>query len=103
MIAIISDVHGNYEALKEVLAKIESLNISHIVCLGDVMGYYSQINECCDVMRKKRIQCVMGNHDWYLVSGTQCERSRSVRECLAYQKKSLRMKIELGSQHFLSR
>ncbi len=87
MIAIISDVHGNYEALKEVLAKIDSLNVSQIVCLGDVVGYYSQVNECCDVMRKKRIQCVMGNHDWYLVSGTPCERSKSVRDCLSYQKK----------------
>ena len=87
MIAIISDVHGNFEALKEVLAKIESLNISQIVCLGDVVGYYSQINECCDVLREKNVSCVMGNHDWYMVSETECQRSKSVRDCLAYQRK----------------
>lgn len=87
MIAIISDIHGNYEALKEVLNKIESFPVSEIVCLGDVTGYYSQVNECCDELRKRNVHCVMGNHDWYMASGTECERSQSVRDCLAYQRK----------------
>lgn len=85
MIAIISDVHGNYEALKKVLEKIDSMNISEIYCLGDVAGYYSQINECCDVLRKRNVRCVMGNHDWYMVSGSKCLRSHSVNDCLKYQ------------------
>lgn len=54
MIAIISDVHGNYEALKVVLKKIEQLEIKKIFCLGDVVGYYSQVNECCDALREKK-------------------------------------------------
>ena len=29
----------------------------------------------------------MGNHDWYMASGTNCERSHSVRDCMAYQRK----------------
>lgn len=87
MIAIISDVHGNYEALKEVLREIDSYGVTEIICLGDVVGYYSQVNECCDELRKRNVRCVMGNHDWYMVSGTECERSKSVRDCLAYQRK----------------
>lgn len=87
MIAIISDVHGNYEALKKVLEEIDRLNISEIFCLGDVVGYYSQVNECCDEMRKRNIRCVMGNHDWYFASGSYCERSKSVNDCLSYQQK----------------
>ena len=90
MIAIISDIHGNYEALKEVFFKIDYLGISEIYCLGDVVGYYPQINECCDELRRRKVKCVMGNHDWYLVSGTECERSKSVRDCMEYQRKIIK-------------
>ena len=37
--AIISDIHGNLEALTAVLADIESQDITEIYCLGDVIGY----------------------------------------------------------------
>ena len=87
MIALISDIHGNYEALKAVLEEIDKKNIKKIFCLGDVAGYYSEINECCNELRKRNIVSTMGNHDWYLVTGVPCERSQSVNDCLAYQKK----------------
>ncbi len=87
MIALISDIHGNYEALKEVLKKIDSLGIQEIYCLGDMVGYYSQVNECCNELRKRNIKCILGNHDWYMISGTGCPRSQSANDCLLYQKK----------------
>ncbi|MDD5342153.1 MAG: metallophosphoesterase family protein [Patescibacteria group bacterium] len=86
-IGIIADIHGNYEALKAVLAELAKLMVSEIYCLGDVVGYYSQVNECCDELRTRRIPCLMGNHDWYLVGGSFCPRSKSVNDCLAYQRK----------------
>jgi len=86
MLALISDIHGNYEALMAVLDVIDSLHVDKIYCLGDVVGYYSQVNECCDELRRRRVDCVMGNHDWYMASGTKCERSRSVNDCLNYQR-----------------
>lgn len=86
-IGIISDIHGNYEALKTVLAELDRMNISEIYCLGDVVGYYSQVNECCDELIKRNIPCLMGNHDWYMASGGFCPRSRSVNDCLVYQRK----------------
>jgi len=84
--AFISDIHGNYEALKAVLAKIEQLGIVHIVCVGDIVGYYSQVNECCDELRTRGILSVMGNHDWYMTGGGFCLRSQSVNDCLMYQR-----------------
>jgi len=87
MIALISEIHGNYTALIEVLNKIDELGVKEIYCLGDNVGYYSQINECCDELRKRGIQSVMGNHDWYLASGGFCPRSKSVNDCLAFQRK----------------
>ncbi len=89
MIAIISDIHGNYEALKAVLKEIDFEKITNIFCLGDVVGYYSQVNECCDALRQRNVICAMGNHDWYMVSGSNCPRSQSVNDCLEYQRKIL--------------
>lgn len=86
-IGIISDIHGNYEALKAVLAELDKFNIPEIYCIGDVVGYYSQVNECCDELISRNIPCVMGNHDWYMAGGGFCPRSRSVNDCLAYQRK----------------
>ncbi|KLN60316.1 phosphatase [Kiloniella spongiae] len=86
-IAFISDIHGNFEALKSVLSKLDNLGITDIYCLGDTVGYYSQINECCNELRKRKIPSVMGNHDWYMAGGGFCLRSKSVNDCLEYQKR----------------
>ncbi len=86
MMALISDIHGNYTALKAVLEVIDSLSIDEVYCLGDVVGYYTQINECCNEIRKRNIKSVIGNHDWYMIAGSFCPRSNSVNDCLKYQK-----------------
>jgi putative phosphoesterase len=83
-IGLISDIHGNYEALTRVLIELERLGASEIYCLGDVVGYYTQINECCNELRQRQIPVIMGNHDWYFAGGGQCPRSRSVNDCLRY-------------------
>jgi putative phosphoesterase len=85
-IAFISDIHGNYEALKSVLAKIDKLGISRVFCAGDIVGYYTQINECCNELKLRGIPNIMGNHDWYMAGGGFCPRSKSVNDCLAYQR-----------------
>ena len=100
MIAIISDVHGNYEALKSVLAKIDEMNISDIFCLGDVVGYYSQVNECCDELRKRNVKCIMGNHDWYITANSFCPRSKSVNDCLNYQRQVITEENKIGFHLF---
>lgn len=89
MTGIISDIHGNYEALKQVLLRLDQMSVTRLICLGDVAGYYTQINECCDELRRRNALCLMGNHDWYLSAGFRCRRSRSVNDCLAYQRRVL--------------
>lgn len=54
--------------------------------MGDVSGYYSQINECCDELRARNIKCVMGNHDWYIATDSFCHRSQSVNDCIKSQR-----------------
>ncbi len=86
-IGVISDIHGNFEALKSVLEELDRLNVSEIYCLGDVVGYYSQVNECCEELIKRNIPTLMGNHDWYMASGGFCPRHNSVNDSLEYQRK----------------
>lgn len=88
-LAIISDIHGNYPALKSVLHTIDELGVTSIICLGDVVGYYCQVNECIDELRSRNIRCLLGNHDYYMISGTCCE-SRTVKMCIEYQKTIIR-------------
>lgn len=61
--AIIADIHSNLEALQAVLDRINALGVDEIVCLGDIVGYNANPNECVDIMREKKITCVLGNHD----------------------------------------
>ena len=60
--AIISDIHGNLEALNAVLADIESQGITEIFCLGDVIGYGPNPRECIDEIMQHKV-CLLGNHD----------------------------------------
>jgi predicted phosphodiesterase len=87
MIGILSDIHGNFVALEQVLAALDSMCIEELFCLGDVVGYYPQVNECCNALRERNVKSVMGNHDWYMAAKSFCPRSRSVNDCLAYQRK----------------
>ncbi len=63
MYAIISDIHGNLEALEAVLADIDRRGIEQIVCLGDVIGYGPNPRECLDRVIERCSLCLMGNHD----------------------------------------
>jgi predicted phosphodiesterase len=61
--AVISDLHANWEALTAVLAHIDAAGVDRIVCLGDVVGYYANPNECLQLIQERGITCLAGNHD----------------------------------------
>jgi diadenosine tetraphosphatase ApaH/serine/threonine PP2A family protein phosphatase len=60
--ALISDIHGNLEALQAVLQDIETHNVSEIYCLGDVVGYGPNPRECIDLVMRCKV-VLLGNHD----------------------------------------
>jgi len=61
--ALISDIHGNLEALDVVLDDIQAQGVSEIYCLGDIIGYGPNPRECIDrVMESCRVT-LLGNHD----------------------------------------
>ncbi|WP_437205237.1 metallophosphoesterase family protein [Planctomicrobium sp. SH664] len=63
MRAIISDIHGNLEALEAVLADIRTAGVSEIYCLGDIIGYGPNPRECIDLVMKNCQVTILGNHD----------------------------------------
>ncbi len=62
--AIVSDIHGNAEALKAVLGDIELQDIDVILCLGDIVGYYPDPELCVELIRQHAAYSVAGNHDY---------------------------------------
>ncbi len=63
--AIIADIHGNLDAFQVVLDDIRAQNATHVVCLGDIVGYNARPKECLDIIREMNIPVVKGNHDEY--------------------------------------
>ena len=66
-IAVISDIHGNPHALRDVLKDIQKNECDKVVCCGDIVGYGYDPQKCIDIIRERNIPCVMGNHDAGLV------------------------------------
>ena len=62
--AFISDVHGNFDALEVVLADIATQNVDRIACLGDIVGYGPEPNECTARVKETCMASVAGNHDY---------------------------------------
>ena len=67
MIAMISDIHANLEALVAVLDDIRKHGIKKIYCCGDIVGYGANPNECIELVRANKIESVLGNHDYGIV------------------------------------
>jgi len=64
--AIISDIHGNADALEAVLADIEKQGAEQIICLGDLIGYGPEPKRCIDLAMDFDI-VLMGNHEQALM------------------------------------
>jgi len=60
---LISDIHANLEALEAVLAALQKELVDQILCLGDVIGYGPNPNECVELIREHAAVCLIGNHD----------------------------------------
>lgn len=62
-IAIMSDIHGNADALEKVLADAEREGVSRVLCCGDMVGYGPEPARVIALLRAHGVKCVMGNHD----------------------------------------
>jgi len=63
-LALVSDLHGNLEALDAVLRELDRTSPgARLVCAGDVVGYGPDPEACIARLRERAALCVMGNHE----------------------------------------
>jgi predicted phosphodiesterase len=60
---LIGDIHGNREALGAALEALERRGVGQILCLGDVVGYNADPDECVEMLRGRGALSIAGNHD----------------------------------------
>jgi putative phosphoesterase len=72
-IGIISDIHSNLEALEAVLETLKEENVDRILCLGDIVGYGPDPNECITRVMDSSDVVIAGNHDQGAVGLTPLE------------------------------
>jgi predicted phosphodiesterase len=63
-VLVLSDIHANLAALEAVLDDAQQYEYRAIWCLGDIVGYGPEPNECITRIRLLEALCVAGNHDW---------------------------------------
>jgi diadenosine tetraphosphatase ApaH/serine/threonine PP2A family protein phosphatase len=89
MKALISDIHGNLEALRAVLDEVDSLGIRDIVCLGDIVGYGPQPRECLDIVQSVANVIILGNHEEAVLNGCPPNFSPRARRAIDWTRKVL--------------
>lgn len=62
--AIFSDIHSNLEALRALVKALNAEEIDCYLCVGDIVGYGANPNECIREVLTLNCHSVAGNHDW---------------------------------------
>ncbi|HEX3013024.1 MAG TPA: metallophosphoesterase family protein [Methanobacterium sp.] len=89
ILPVISDIHSNLDALEMVLEKIDS---NRILCCGDIVGYYTQPNECIEKLRQLKVISVTGNHDLACVTGDTSGFNPYAKEAIDWTRKVIKDK-----------
>ncbi len=62
-VAVVSDIHGNRQALEAVLDAVEAETADELWCLGDLVGYGADPDACVALIRRYATVSLAGNHD----------------------------------------
>ena len=81
-ILVLSDVHADLDALRRALESAPAHDA--ILCLGDIVGYGAQPNECCDWLRAQNARCLLGNHDAAALGDPIIERFKATAQVSAW-------------------
>jgi len=96
-IGIISDIHGNLEALESVSNELK--DVDKIICLGDIVGYGPDPETCIEIVKEISSVIIAGNHDWGVCEKTDIKNfNRVAKEAILWTKDNLKE----TSKNFLS-
>jgi len=60
---LLGDIHGNREALAAALERLAACGVEDLLCVGDLVGYNADGDECVAMLRARNAVCIAGNHD----------------------------------------
>lgn len=87
---VFADVHSNLEALQSALSFFATQQIQQYLFIGDLVGYGANPNECIELIKDLKCQCVAGNHDYGSVGKTDIENFNSAaKQALLWTKTEL--------------
>lgn len=87
-IGMLSDIHGNLEALLVALEILRRENVDQIKVLGDCVGYMTNPNECLNLVKQNKI--LLGNHDYAVINKNELYRMNDYAiQALKWTKKEL--------------
>jgi putative phosphoesterase len=98
-VGVVSDVHGNLQALEAALDVLVADGVDRYACLGDLVGYGPRPNECVARIAELGAVCVVGNHDLVAIGRAPLER------CAPLARRTLEWTREIldsASRQFLS-
>jgi predicted phosphodiesterase len=91
-IGIISDIHGNIEAIEAVIVFLDD-KIDFLVSLGDVVGYGPDPEECVNLILKEADVVLKGNHEEGIVTEDLSRFKNTARVSLEWTKNRLSSEI----------
>jgi predicted phosphodiesterase len=87
---VLGDIHGNREGLEAVLAALGKRGVEKLLCVGDVVGYNADPDECVTLLRERSALVIAGNHDLIATGRLGFERcSNKARYSLARTRRRL--------------
>jgi len=96
---VIADIHGNREALAAALEVLGRRGVERLACLGDIVGYNADPDECVEAVRARCAAIIAGNHD--LIGIGRLDFSRCSNKA-AYSLKRTRRTLASPSAEFLA-
>lgn len=73
-IGILGDVHTEFAALEQAILRLRSLGADLLLCVGDIADGPEDArgaDRCCELLQHHQVVTVCGNHDRWLLEGTQ--------------------------------
>jgi predicted phosphodiesterase len=94
--AVLSDIHGNLEALEAVIRSCREEGVRGYFCAGDIVGYGADPSACIERLKDLKAVCIAGNHDWAVLDKINLRRFNAMATAAITWTKTVLGPSELG-------